>query len=1197
MRIRWKKFALWSVGGILAAAGITAALLLWSPLPTVVLRSVLSHEIKQLGGSLTVSNSSGSLSEGMVLQGVALKIPGKLDLSARRVDFRMDIKALIVGVVRVRRMSVDGPDLQVFSGEAGKGGAPGKGLELPLWLTVSAPSVRVADGKISIRRGGGKTTFSQVDGVLGLGIYLGRVHLDTTSLHLKAPQLLPETLVLSGRAEMWGRRLRTKMSIRRGAAVSRVQGLLETGGPKGPEFKGTIIFTHFPLDLIAPLWPEVPRLLLHGESSLFLSGDAVRWKGWAESGKLGRVAAEGLLRYGKGGIKARGSAQTGRLSPSVLFPALAGRSIRLAGHAKWTLTKPADGELRWTAAGEGTGGTVAGISYEDLRFKAAGSRAEGGVTGEVLSEPTGKAAFRLGWKEGGAAWQFEFGGKKVRVPGLLKKLDLWPAMPEGLHAPAGPWTVSSASLVRDYSGYRLKASLGTPSGGAMEVRAERQPQPARLSWTMDVNEINPASWGIRAAGRVNAALRFQGVDAGRGRLVIVSRASTLGKVEVEPSKIVFHLKPGLIRCDPFTLKTSVGNATLSGRLKGSRGGFIHAAFSIPDVKAVGALTGLNFAMRGSLQGEVSLDEEGGLRSVRGSVSGRSLRFENWTAGQAFLSGAWSPREGSTALRAHWTGLQTGDTTLGAGRVQLGGSGEEHRLLFSVEAGQGRKVSGEGEAFVSSSEASLKLTSLKLSLSKDSLSLTQTAHLSWDGKRLKWYGFSMTGQHAGKVSFSGNLDLSGGWGKATLAGKLQCAELPLQIVPLPQTAGSIGGRMSADLSWQGSPDQPELDGWLKVTSGFYRYANSDLVVTPINLNLAARGNRLILKEGTATTSEGGKTVASGFVQFSGFLPAQISLKARGEHFPFVLGTHMSAEADFQVGFTGSVVEPVVTGRANIIKGRIQLPDMIQEPPLPATIRFVNRPAGKGGGPPGGKEEPEALFSRLRGRIHLESVGGLWVSNRNLLAEVQGTLDVDFTAAGPRLTGTVSLLNGRYLFQGRKFDIQESHLYFSGDSGMSPELDVNALYHTTVADVTIHLTGKPERPVLKFSSTPPRDEADILSVILFGTPRSDLTAGQNQAWSSTAAAVVALYQTGPVLESFKQGLGLDTLNVGTSPTGAAEVGFSKYLNDKTVLEYHQTFGALPERRVDLRYRINRRLSLQTESESRGNTGVDLLWEKRY
>jgi autotransporter translocation and assembly factor TamB len=74
-------------------------------------------------------------------------------------------------------------------------------------------------------------------------------------------------------------------------------------------------------------------------------------------------------------------------------------------------------------------------------------------------------------------------------------------------------------------------------------------------------------------------------------------------------------------------------------------------------------------------------------------------------------------------------------------------------------------------------------------------------------------------------------------------------------------------------------------------------------------------------------------------------------------------------------------------------------------------------------------------------------------------------------------------------------------------------------------------------------------------------------------------------------------VDTLLLGTSASGDPQFGFSKYLNDRFVLEYQQIFGSLPESRVDLRYRINRHLSLDVISSTAGKSGADLTWEQKY
>jgi autotransporter translocation and assembly factor TamB len=105
-------------------------------------------------------------------------------------------------------------------------------------------------------------------------------------------------------------------------------------------------------------------------------------------------------------------------------------------------------------------------------------------------------------------------------------------------------------------------------------------------------------------------------------------------------------------------------------------------------------------------------------------------------------------------------------------------------------------------------------------------------------------------------------------------------------------------------------------------------------------------------------------------------------------------------------------------------------------------------------------------------------------------------------------------------------------------------------------------------------------------------------QKRTYSGAAAAIALQYQAGPLLDSVRKKLKLETLNLVTGDTpDTAGVGFSKAVGDRLVVEYQQLFGTLPEERLDLRYRINRRLAFRARTSSTTGAGGDLLWEQRY
>jgi translocation and assembly module TamB len=469
-----------------------------------------------------------------------------------------------------------------------------------------------------------------------------------------------------------------------------------------------------------------------------------------------------------------------------------------------------------------------------------------------------------------------------------------------------------------------------------------------------------------------------------------------------------------------------------------------------------------------------------------------------------------------------------------------------------------------------------------------------ANLSWDPASLSWSGVTLV-QKKTRVEMSGRLGLEGSFARAPLSGRLHAEHLPLRLLPVPPTAGIVGGHINADLSWSGTVGAPLLTGQGELKNGYYRYPESDLAVTPITAKFQAEGSKLVLTEASATTPEGGKASATGFMAFKGFLPADFSLIAKGTAFPFVVGRDVEGKADFDITLKGTLDKPRIEGAATVVKGRVQLPETARQEALPASIRFTNAPPGS---PLASQDDAEApVVGNLRGAVQLQSKGNLWVTSRSLLAELTGSLQVRFTEDGPAINGALNLGNGRYLFQGKKFEITASKILFKGTTDLNPYLDLNARYEAGGTEVFIHITGPADKPELALSSRPSMPEGDILSVLMFGRRQQELDSAQSQSWSLAALALAGQYQASPILASIQEKLGLETLEVGAASEGGTEVGFSKHLGDRVVVEYRQSFGTVPEQRVNVRYRVNRHVSLQADTSSLGRSGADVFWEQVY
>jgi len=85
----------------------------------------------------------------------------------------------------------------------------------------------------------------------------------------------------------------------------------------------------------------------------------------------------------------------------------------------------------------------------------------------------------------------------------------------------------------------------------------------------------------------------------------------------------------------------------------------------------------------------------------------------------------------------------------------------------------------------------------------------------------------------------------------------------------------------------------------------------------------------------------------------------------------------------------------------------------------------------------------------------------------------------------LLGSIEIPEGgSYTFEGKKFVLNKSYVYFSGNPN-KPMIDASVDYRASNHLITIKITGAADAPLIKFSSKPSLTKEQILSVILFGS----------------------------------------------------------------------------------------------------------------
>ena len=121
----------------------------------------------------------------------------------------------------------------------------------------------------------------------------------------------------------------------------------------------------------------------------------------------------------------------------------------------------------------------------------------------------------------------------------------------------------------------------------------------------------------------------------------------------------------------------------------------------------------------------------------------------------------------------------------------------------------------------------------------------------------------------------------------------------------------------------------------------------------------------------------------------------------------------------------------------------------------------------------------------------------------------------------VTGSFDRVTGTYTFQGRRFDVVDtSSINCRGD--LNPEVYVSVTRLISGVETRVAITGPLRQPELHLSSTPPLDDSDILSLIVFNTASNELSSVQQQELLVRAGALAAGFIATPLLSAIENQL---------------------------------------------------------------------------
>ena len=189
------------------------------------------------------------------------------------------------------------------------------------------------------------------------------------------------------------------------------------------------------------------------------------------------------------------------------------------------------------------------------------------------------------------------------------------------------------------------------------------------------------------------------------------------------------------------------------------------------------------------------------------------------------------------------------------------------------------------------------------------------------------------------------------------------------------------------------------------------------------------------------------------------------------------------------------------------------------------------------------------------------------------------------------GSLKLHEGIFIFSDAELEISRGLIFYQGGGVANPGLDIRAERKVSGKEVGVLITGTASRMEFDLFSTPPMDNADILSYIVTGKKMSAGGGGGEGAMLKAAAASLGKWTGGKITDELEEFTGLDINLAGSGNGGGFALVVGREIADGLYISYGKNLTDSPGT-FRARYDINWGLSVETESSAE-ETGVDLFW----
>lgn len=349
-------------------------------------------------------------------------------------------------------------------------------------------------------------------------------------------------------------------------------------------------------------------------------------------------------------------------------------------------------------------------------------------------------------------------------------------------------------------------------------------------------------------------------------------------------------------------------------------------------------------------------------------------------------------------------------------------------------------------------------------------------------------------------------------RGTIVAQQFPADFLARLLPAVEDAE---GMVEARVVLAGSPGQPRVDGYARLTGGAVTIRAVDQRYEEITAELALEQNRIIIQDLRARSD--GWATATGELVIRPDLEIVADVQLTFDEFR-AMGVPDRDDAGFwgKLTLTGPLAAPIVQGELTVDDGSVPIPGggpglgaeadvtlaALEEPPAqPVGQQLEPAELGPDGAAPGDVPWIDAIT--LEGVV-VHAGDDLWFVNEMTRVQLAGELTFFRTGGELRIFGILEGERGTFILEAgpvvREFDITHARVQFFGTPTPNPALDITASRVILTAEgseleIDVHVGGTLEAPTVALSTGDGAQipESELLSLVLFGQPSFALGAG--------------------------------------------------------------------------------------------------------